>query len=161
MVGGGILQEGTTSDTILIEDGTVTNLEDFKIALESTETDNFLGDGTTTVFTFTNLNGTSDAPLYVTFDDVVFPQFKKDGSTQWTVTATQITFAEAPADRTKIFIRGQEVDFLLLDAHIKVSCASVNLVPLKFGIGLFLFHITSFNIQKPKSWTIFPTLNIL
>ena len=52
MVGGGILQEGTTSDTILIEDGTVTNLEDFKIALESTETDNFLGDGTTTVLPY-------------------------------------------------------------------------------------------------------------
>ena len=31
MVGGGILQEGTTSDTILIEDGTVTNLEDFDL----------------------------------------------------------------------------------------------------------------------------------
>ena len=116
MVGGGILQEGTTSDTILIEDGTVTNLEDFKIALESTETDNFLGDGTTKAFTFTNLNGTTDAPLYVTFDDIVFPQFKKDGSTQWTVTATQITFTDAPADRTKIYIRGQEVDFLLLNA---------------------------------------------
>ena len=126
MVGGGILQEGTTSDTILIEDGTVTNLEDFKIALESTETDNFLGDGTTTVFTFTNLNGTSDAPLYVTFDDVVFPQFKKDGSTQWTVTATQITFTEAPADRTKIFIRGQEVDFLLLDATDVVGATSID-----------------------------------
>ena len=126
MVGGGILQEGTTSDTILIEDGTNTNLEDFKIALESTESDNFLGDGTTTTFTFTNLNGVSDAPLYITFDDVVFPQFKKDGSTQWTVSATQIIFTEAPDDRTKIFIRGQEVDFLLLNATNVVGATSVD-----------------------------------
>jgi len=126
MVGGGILQEGTTSDTILIEDGTNTNLEDFKIALESTESDNFLGDGTTTTFTFTNLNGVSDAPLYMTFDDVVFPQFKKDGSTQWTVSATQIIFPEAPVDRTKIFIRGQEVDFLLLNATNVVGATSVD-----------------------------------
>ena len=31
MIGGGILQEGTTSDTILIEDGSTTHLEEFKI----------------------------------------------------------------------------------------------------------------------------------
>ena len=46
MIGGGILQEGTTSDTILIEDGSTTHLEEFKIALETTESDSFLGDGT-------------------------------------------------------------------------------------------------------------------
>ena len=126
MVGGGILQEGTTSDTILIEDGTVTNLEDFKIALESTESDNFLGDGTTTVFTFTNLNGVSDAPLYLTVDDVVFPQIAKNGSTNWSVTATQITFADAPADRAKIYVRGQEVDFLVLNATNVVGATSVD-----------------------------------
>ena len=126
MIGGGILQEGTTSDTILIESATSTHLEEFKIALESTESDNFLGDGTTTTFSFTNLNGVSDGPLYLTVDDLVFPQFAKDAATNWSVSATQIVFATAPADRAKIYIRGQEVDFLLLNATDVVATVSID-----------------------------------
>ncbi len=126
MVGGGILQEGITSDTILIEDATTTHLEEFKIALETTESDSFLGDGTTATFSFTNVNGVTDGPLYITFDDVVFPQFKKDGSTQWTVSITQIIFSEAPDDRVKIYIRGQNVDFLLLNATDVVGATSID-----------------------------------
>ena len=43
----------------------------------------------------------------------------------------------------------------------EVASAKAKSVVVWFGIGLFLFQITSLRIQKPKSWIIDPTLKIL
>ena len=47
--------------------------------------------------------------------------------------------------------------FSPIEAQIRVSCALVKRVPLKFGIGLALRHTISLRIQKPMSWRIAPT----
>ena len=76
MVGGGIqLETGTlddsslTDDAIILESGTTTHLEPFSIILEQITTDNFKGDGSTTEFTLTNLNTTTDT-ITVFVDDI-------------------------------------------------------------------------------------------
>jgi len=121
MVGGGILQEtGTldkstiTTDVITLEDATNTQLEPFTISLETTNTDNFIGDGTTTVFNLSNTSGTLDV-LTVYLNDILYKTTADDDTAQWAATNTQITFTFAPALDAKILIRGNAVDNLILD----------------------------------------------
>ena len=68
---------------------------------------------------------------------------------------TDVLAIQLPADWS------DEFDFSDFDAQIKVSCALVKRVPLKFGIGFFLFQMTSFKIQKPKFCITVPTRKIL
>jgi hypothetical protein len=123
MVGGGIqLESGTlddptfTSDSIILESGTQTHLESFNIQLENILDDNFIGDGTTTVFTLTNLNTTTDT-IIVTIDDVNFPETDDTltSPTNWTASGTTLTFTTAPADGAKIYVRGNVLNNLILD----------------------------------------------
>ena len=123
MVGGGILQEtGTlddstiTTDTIIIEDASQTHLESFKFILENILDENFIGDGSTTVFTLTNLNSTTDTIL-ITVDNEVFPSTDAslETPTNWTVSGTTLTFTTAPADGAKIYVRGNAVNNLILE----------------------------------------------
>ena len=123
MVGGGILQEtGTlddstiTTDTIIIEDASQTHLESFKFILEDILDENFIGDGSTTVFTLTNLNSTTDTIL-ITVDNVVFPETNPslETPTNWTVSGTTLTFTTAPADDAKIYVRGNAINNLILE----------------------------------------------
>ncbi len=127
MVGGGILQEtGTldkstiTTDVITLEDATNTQLEPFTLSLETTNTDNFIGDGTTTVFTLSNTSGTLDV-LTVYINDVLYKDTADDNTAQWAATNTQITFTFAPALDAKILVRGNEVDNLILDGTDSAS----------------------------------------
>mgnify|MGYP001201813471 CR=1 FL=1 len=121
MVGGGILQEtGTldkstiTTDTIILEEATNSQLESFTISLETTNTDNFIGDGETTVFNLSNTSGTLDV-LTVYLDDVLYKDTSDDNTAQWAASETQITFTFAPKLNQKIHIRGNEIDNLILD----------------------------------------------
>ena len=127
LVGGGILQEtGTldkstiTTDTIILEEATNSQLEPFIISLETTNTDNFIGDGTTTVFNLSNTSGTLDV-LTVYLDDVLYNTTSDDNTAQWAATNTQITFTFAPTLNQKIHIRGNEVDNLVLDGTDSAS----------------------------------------
>ena len=113
MVGGGILQEaGTlddsdiTTDTIILEVGTKAIEGTFNITLETQQSDSFTGDGETTAFTLTNTSAATDT-LYVTLDNVK--------TTAWTAVTTTLTFTDAPGDGVRIWVRGNEVDNLLLD----------------------------------------------
>ena len=123
MVGGGILQEtGTlddstiTTDTIIIEDGSQTHLESFNLILEDIQDETFIGDGTTTVFTLTNLTSTTDS-IFITVDNTVFPSTNAslENPVNWTVSGTTLTFTTAPADDTKIYVRGNLVNNLILE----------------------------------------------
>jgi len=113
MVGGGILQE-SGSDTITLEDATTTQFESFTIVLETTDSDSFIGDGTTKVFNLVNTSGTLDE-LYVTFDDVFLPATSSDTTVNWTATSTQISFTYSVPLNTKIYVRGNLVDSLVLN----------------------------------------------
>ena len=113
MVGGGILQEaGTlddsdiTTDTIVLEIGTKAIEGTFNIILETQESDSFTGDGETTAFTLTNTSAATDT-LYITLDNVK--------TTAWTAVTTTLTFTDAPGDGVRIWVRGNEVDNLLLN----------------------------------------------
>ncbi len=121
MVGGGIqLETGTlddsslTDDAIILESGTTTHLEPFSIILEQITTDNFKGDGSTTVFTLTNLSTTTDT-ITVFVDDVERNATNLDGTTYYTLSGTTLTFTDAPANRTKIRLEGANNDALVLD----------------------------------------------
>ena len=121
MVGGGILQEtGTlddssiTTDTILIEDASQTQLESLNIQLEQILDDKFEGDGTTTVFTLVNLDASTDI-IYITIDNVQLTETANDGTTNWTASGTTLTFTTAPADGALIYVRGNEINNLVLD----------------------------------------------
>ena len=121
MVGGGIqLETGTlddsslTDDAIILESGTTTHLEPFSIILEQITTDSFKGDGSTTEFTLTNLNTTTDT-ITVFVDDVKRNATNTDGTTFYTLSGTTLTFTTAPANRTKIRLEGADNDALVLD----------------------------------------------
>ena len=121
MVGGGIqLETGTlddsslTDDAIILETGTTTHIEPFSIILEQITTDNFKGDGSTKVFTLTNLSTTSDT-ITVFVDDVKRNAINTDGSTFFTLSGTTLTFSEAPANKVKIRLEGANNDALVLD----------------------------------------------
>jgi len=130
IVGGGVLQE-TGTDTITLEAATNTQLESFAISLEFTTSDNFIGDGTTKVFNLVNTSGTLDT-LYVTFDNVVYPAIASDGSVNWSATNTQITFTFSVALNTKIYVRGNLQDSLVLDGTSIITVDSESVV---LGIG--------------------------
>ena len=121
MVGGGIqLESGTlddsslTDDAIILESGTTTHLEPFSIILEQITTDSFKGDGSTTEFTLTNLNTTTDT-ITVFIDDIKRNATNTDGTTFFTLSGTTLTFNTAPANRTKIRLEGANNDALVLD----------------------------------------------
>lgn len=123
VVGGGILQESGTLDdstlteqNIILEDGTSSSLQPFQIALEEGNllTDFFKGDGTTTVFTLTNLNADTDT-ITVQIDDENLATTDINNNTVWSVSSTTLTFTDAPALGVKIFVRGNTVNYLLLD----------------------------------------------
>ena len=121
MIGGGIqLETGTlddsslTDDAIILESGTTTHLEPFNIILEQITTDSFKGDGSTTEFTLTNLSTTTDT-ITVFVNDIEQSATNVDGTTNFTLSGTTLTFTTAPANRAKIRLEGAENDALLLD----------------------------------------------
>ena len=121
MIGGGIqLETGTlddsslTDDAIILESGTTTHLEPFNIILEQITTDSFKGDGSTTEFTLTNLSTTTDT-ITVFVNDIEQSATNLDGTTNFTLSGTTLTFTTAPANRAKIRLEGAENDALLLD----------------------------------------------
>ena len=121
MVGGGFgLESGTlddstfTDDAVILEDATTVSLEPFSIQLEEVTTDRFVGDGTTTVFTLSNLTSTTDT-IQVTVDNSPLTETAKDGTTNWTASGTTLTFTDAPADKAQIFVYNQANEFVVLD----------------------------------------------
>jgi len=121
MVGGGFgLETGTlddssfTDDAIILEDNTTVALEPFSIQLEQSTTDKFVGDGTTTAFTMTNLSASVDT-IQVTIDNVPFAETKADGTANWTASGTTLTFTTAPVDKTQIFVYTGVNEFVVLD----------------------------------------------
>jgi len=121
MIGGGIqLESGTlddstlTDDAILLEVGSTVALEPFSIQLEASSTDKFIGDGTTTAFTLTNLTSTTDT-IQVTVDNNLLIETAKDGKTNWTASGTTLTFTTAPIDKAQIFVYNEANENLVLD----------------------------------------------
>ena len=121
MIGGGIqLESGTlddstlTDDAILLEVGSTVSLEPFSIQLEDSSTDKFIGDGTTTAFTLTNLTSTTDT-IQVTVNNNLLIETAKDGTTNWTASGTTLTFTTAPSDKAQIFVYNEENENLVLD----------------------------------------------
>ena len=121
MIGGGIqLESGTlddstlTDDAILLEVGSTVALEPFSIQLEDSSTDKFIGDGTTTAFTLSNLTSTTDT-IQVTVDNNLLIETAKDGTTNWTASGTTLTFTTAPSDKAQIFVYNEENENLVLD----------------------------------------------
>ncbi len=121
MVGGGFgLETGTlddssfTDDAIILEDNTTVALEPFSIQLEQSTTDKFVGDGTTTAFTMTNLSASVDT-IQVTIDNVPFAETKADGTANWTASGSTLTFTDAPVDKTQIFVYTGVNEFVVLD----------------------------------------------
>ena len=124
MIGGGIQQEtGTldnssvTTDTIILEDFTDAQLEPFKIELESTQSDKFIADGSTTAFTLTESSTTTDTlTLYI--DNVLTPELNTaTGITTWSASGTTVTFTTAPDEDVVIEVYGDSVQYLLVDGH--------------------------------------------
>lgn len=124
VVGGGILQESGTLDdstlteqNIVLEDGTSSSLQPFQIALEEGNQlkDFFKGDGETKVFTLTNLNANTDT-IRVQLDDVNLETTDLLNQTVWSVSGTTLTFLNAPENGVKIFVRGNDVNYILLDS---------------------------------------------
>ena len=100
MVGGGFgLETGTlddstfTDDAFILEAATTVSLEPFSIQLEQVTTDRFVGDGTTTAFTLSNLTSTTDT-IQVTVDNNPLSETAKDGTTNWTASGTTLTFTD-------------------------------------------------------------------
>ena len=123
MVGGGFgLETGTlddssfTDDAIILEDNTTVSLESlFAIQLEQASTDKFVGDGTTTVFTLSNLSASVDT-IQVTVDNIPIPETNPlDGLTNWSASGTTLTFTTAPVDKTPIFVYTGVNELLVLD----------------------------------------------
>ena len=122
MVGGGIqLETGTlddsslTDDAIILESGSTTHLEPFSIILEQITTDTFKGDGDTTVFTLTNLSTSTDSDITVYLDNIKQTTTNKDGTTNFTLSGTTLTFTSAPADKVNIRLEGASNDALVLN----------------------------------------------
>ena len=124
MIGGGIQQEtGTldnssiTTDTIILEDFTNSQLEPFKIELESTQSDKFIADGSTTAFTLTESSTTTDT-LTLYLDNVLTPEVNTaTGITTWSADGTTVTFTTAPDEDVVIEVYGDSVQYLLVDGH--------------------------------------------
>ena len=116
VVGGGILSEDNVNN-IILEDNTSSSLQPFQIALEEGNqlSDFFRGDGETKVFTLTNLNANTDT-ITVQIDDVNLETTNSLNQINWSVSGTTLTFLEAPANGVKIFVRGNEVNYVLLDS---------------------------------------------
>ena len=74
----------------------------------------FVGDGTTTVFTMTNLSASVDT-IQVTVDNVPFAETAADGTANWTASGSTLTFTTAPVDKTQIFVYTGVNEFLVLD----------------------------------------------
>ena len=121
MIGGGIqLETGTlddssiTTDSLILEVGSVTHQEPFSIILEEVTSDTLRGDGDTKVFTLTNLNANNDTiTLFV--DNVLINATDLLGNTVFTISGTTLTFTDAPTDDAIIYLQGSETDHLLLD----------------------------------------------
>jgi hypothetical protein len=116
VVGGGILSEDNVNN-IILEDNTSSSLQSFQIALEEGNqlSDFFRGDGETKVFTLTNLNANTDT-ITVQIDDVNLETTDLLNQTVWSVSGTTLTFIDAPANGVKIFVRGNDVNYILLDS---------------------------------------------
>ena len=121
MVGGGIQLEtatlddsSLTDDAIILESGSTTHLEPFNIILEQVLTDTFKGDGDTKTFTLTNLNANNDT-ITVSVNNTVETATNKDGTTNFTLTGTTLTFSDAPAKNARIDLVGGDNDAILLD----------------------------------------------
>ena len=116
VVGGGILSEDNANN-IVLEDGTSSSLQPFQIALEEGNdlSDFFRGDGETKVFTLSNLNANTDT-ITLQIDDVNLATTNLLNETVWTASGTTLTFTNAPADGVKIFVRGNESNYILLDS---------------------------------------------
>ncbi len=122
MVGGGIqLESGTlddssiTTDRLILESRTQTHLEPFTIQLEEVVTETFKGDGTTTVFTLSTINTTTDASVQVFVDNSLQQTTDSIGNTIFTLSGATLTFTTAPADDIKILVQAGSNDQLLLD----------------------------------------------
>ena len=105
VTGGGIANEDSSGDIIILENDTSVSTENFDILLESRLEDRFIGDGTTTAFTLSTVPSTDTITVLV--DNVVTTAYTQSGST--------ITFTTAPKNLSTIFIKGNPQDYLLLD----------------------------------------------
>ena len=121
MIGGGIqLETGTlddttfTDDAITLEVGTTFSLQPFSIELETVTTDRFVGDGTTKIFTLSNLTSTTDT-IQVNVSNIPLVETAKDGTTNWTASGSTLTFTDAPVNLSQIFVYNEANENLVLD----------------------------------------------
>ena len=128
MIGGGILQEtGTVSlfksltpdDSIVMEFATDETLTNFNLILEETIEDRIISDGSSTVYSLTNLSATADT-LVVNINNLpyaatIFTNNRDVAFTNWTASGTSLTFTSPPLAGVEITVRSSDTDFLLLD----------------------------------------------
>ena len=123
MVGGGFqLETGTlddaniTTDRLSLENGTVSRFEPFDIILEDIQSDKFVGDGTTLIFTLVNTSATDD-DLTVTINNVIQNPIADDGTVLFALSGSKIEFTTIaiPAVGSQIFVYSNN-DKLILDA---------------------------------------------
>ena len=128
MIGGGILQEtGTVSlfksltpdDSIVMEFATDETLTNFNLILEETIEDRIISDGSSTVYSLTNLSATVDT-LVVNINNLpyaatIFTNNRDVAFTNWTASGTSLTFTSPPLAGVEITVRSSDTDFLLLD----------------------------------------------
>ena len=122
MVGGGIQLETATLDdplitneSLILETGSFTHMEPFNIVLESVTSDTIIGDGSTTVFTLTNVNTNFDSNIVVTIDNVITLSLNIIQDTVYTLEGQTLTFTTAPVENSIIRVRADRLNNLLLD----------------------------------------------
>ena len=122
-VGGGILQETGTldnsdiaTDIIHLEDASTISLVPFEIALEDGHLiqEDITPDSSTTVFTLTSLNSTTDN-IRIYRDGILLSTTDIAGDTVWSVSGQTLTFTTAPTTGIPHVIKGNSVNKLLLN----------------------------------------------